>query len=84
MIRVIGGAINATLLLVVLWIVSMFLGGCATTPDNELPCDPQTCTPEHAWEQTRDPFGPEPISFGSIFGPQPVPGRVTVEPAAPK
>lgn len=59
------------------WIASLFLGGCAHRP--ELPCEPGTCDAATAWAQSRDPFGPEPISFGSIFGPQPEPGRITVE-----
>lgn len=70
---------NTSTGLAFLTLVAVLLSaGCAT-----IPCEPMTCTPEQiAAEQERegrDPFGAEPISFGSIFGPQPVPGRVTVD-----
>jgi hypothetical protein len=69
---------NTTTGLAFLAFAAMLLSaGCATTP-----CEAQTCTPEQIAAQQeregRDPFGREPITFGSIFGPQPVPGEVTV------
>lgn len=50
------------------------LAGCAI-----MPCAPNTCNIGQVYEQDRDPFPVGQITYGTIFGPQPEPGKVTVE-----
>ncbi len=61
-------------ILIVIFAVS--LSACASS---RLPCEPSTCTTAEQLRQTRDPFPAAPITFGSIFGPQPEPGKISVD-----
>lgn len=75
--RLLAQAVYAALLLLILVIVALFLSGCSTYRGP--PCQTSACDDVSKYRQDRDPFPLGPISYGSIFGPQGNPGKVTVE-----
>jgi hypothetical protein len=67
--------------LLIIVATSAVLSGCAylRIPSEGAPCEPQACTLAQRWHHDRDPFPVGPITYGTIFGPQPSPGKVTVD-----